>query len=68
MALESLTLGVLGKLSLWQALEQVESDYPELASADLDRLIARAEAQHATLEQQRLAAGKRALANCGHPR
>jgi hypothetical protein len=62
MALESLTLGVLGKLSLWRALEQVEGEYPELASVDLDGLIARAEAQHGTLEQQRLAAGRRALA------
>jgi hypothetical protein len=63
MALESLTLGVAGKLSLWQALEQVKGDYPELASADLDGLIARAQAQHGKLEQQRLAAGRRALAS-----
>jgi hypothetical protein len=63
MALESLTLGVVGKLSLWQALAQVKSDYPELESTDLDGLIARAQAQHDTLDQQRLAAGKRALAN-----
>jgi hypothetical protein len=65
MALESLTLGVAGKLSLWQALEQVKGDYPALASADLDALIARAQAQHRTLEQQRLAAGRRALASGG---
>jgi hypothetical protein len=65
MALESLTLGVAGKLSLWQALEQVKGDYPALASADLDGLIARAQAQHDTLEQQRLAAGRRALASGG---
>jgi hypothetical protein len=63
MALESLTLGVAGKLSLWQALEQVKGDYPELASVDLDGLIARAQAQHGTLEQQRLAAGRHALAS-----
>lgn len=68
MALESLTLGVAGKLSLWQALEQVKGDYPELTSADLDGLIARAQAQHGTLEQQRLAAGQRALASSGHAR
>jgi hypothetical protein len=68
MALESLTLGVVGKLSLWQALAQVKGDYPKLASTDLDGLIARAQAQHDTLEQQRLAAGKRALANDGHAR
>jgi hypothetical protein len=68
MALESLTLGVVGKLSLWQALAQVKGDYPELASTDLDGLIARARAQHDTLEEQRLAAGKRALANDGRAR
>ncbi len=65
MALEILTLGVVGKLSLWQALEQVKGDYPELVSADLDGLIARAEAQHGTLEQQRLAAGRHALVSDG---
>jgi hypothetical protein len=65
MALESLTLGVLGKLSLWQALAQVEGDYPELESAELEGLIARAQAQHSALEQQRLAAGRRALASGG---
>jgi hypothetical protein len=63
MALETLTLGVVGKLSLWQALEQVKGDYPALASADLEGLIARAQAQHGTLEQQRLAAGRHALAS-----
>jgi hypothetical protein len=62
MALESLTLGVAGKLSLWQVLEQVKGGYPALASADLGNLIARARAQYATLEEQRLAAGRRALA------
>ena len=62
MALESLTLGVLGKLSLWRALEQVKGDYPALAATDLDGLIARAQAQHGTLEEQRRAAGRRALA------
>jgi hypothetical protein len=65
MALESLTLGVEGKGSMWKALKQVASRYPPLASTDLDDLINRAEAQHSALERERLAAGKRALGNDG---
>ena len=61
MALESLTLCVAGKVCLWRALKEVASRYPPLASTDLDELIERAEAQHATLEHERLAAGSRAL-------
>jgi|SRR6202035_260144 len=61
MALESLTLGVGGKLCLWRALKEVEDHYPPLASTDLDGLIARAEAQQSTLEGERLAAGRHAL-------
>jgi hypothetical protein len=63
MALESITLGVTGKLSLWTALKEVEGEYPPLASFDLDRLIERAEAQRDTLEQQRRAAARRALSD-----
>jgi hypothetical protein len=65
MALESLTLGVAGKLCLWRALKEVEGHYPPLASTDLDGLIARAEAQHSTLEGERLAVGRRALSGDG---
>jgi hypothetical protein len=61
LALETMALGVLGKLSLWRALREVRAEHPPLAALDLDALIARAEAQHATLEQERLAAGRRAL-------
>jgi hypothetical protein len=61
MALESLTLGVAGKACLWKALREVEDEYPPLAAADLDSLIARAESQHSTLERERLAASRRAL-------
>lgn len=62
MSLESLTLGVAGKVCLWKALKEVENRYPPLASTDLDALIRRAEAQHAVLEGERLAAGRGALA------
>ncbi len=61
MALESLALGVQGKRSLWVALREVRADHPPLAELDLDALIARAEAQYATLEPERVAAGRRAL-------
>lgn len=65
MALESLTLGVEGKASLWKALKEVAGAYPPLASTNLNELINRAEAQHGTLERERLAAGRRALGNAG---
>ena len=63
MALESLTLGVEGKMALWKALKEVASQYPPLASMNLDELIDRAEAQHSALEPARLAAARRALEN-----
>lgn len=61
MALETLTLGVKGKASLWRVLIEVADDYEPLRSTDLQRLLARAEAQHDTLESERVAAGRKAL-------
>jgi hypothetical protein len=61
LALETLTLGVTGKLALWTALEAVAADHPVLAATDLATLIARARAQRETLEGERLAAAGRAL-------
>ena len=61
MALESMALGVQGKGSLWRALREVRADHPPLADVDLDALVARADAQYATLERERLAAAARAL-------
>jgi hypothetical protein len=61
MALESMALGVQGKLSLWHALHEVRTDHPPLAATDLDALIARAKEQYATLERERLSAARRAL-------
>jgi hypothetical protein len=63
MALESLALGVQGKACLWRSLKQVAGQYPPLASINFDELITRAESQHATLERERMEAGRRALAN-----
>lgn len=62
MALEILALGVQGKRSLWVALREVRTDHPPLADIDLDALILRAERQYATLEPERVTAGRRALA------
>jgi len=61
MALETLTLGVTGKLALWTALEAVAADHPPLAATDLENLIARARSQRESLERERLAAARRAL-------
>jgi hypothetical protein len=62
MALETLALGVLGKLSLWKALHQVADQYPAIRSVDLDHLILRAQSQHDSLERARLTAGAQTLA------
>jgi hypothetical protein len=62
MALESLRLGVEGKLCLWLMLKEVKAQYAELAEVNLDLLAERAAAQRDTLERERIAAGKRALA------
>ena len=65
MAVESLALGVLGKLSMWKALAQVADQHPAITSVDLDELTHRAQTQYDLLERERLAASRRALSN-GH--
>lgn len=61
LALETLSLGVEGKRSLWTALEAIADDYPALRSVDLAALAARAEAQRAALEEQRIVAAREAF-------
>ncbi len=63
MALETLELGVRGKLLLWKALKEIEGEHPPLAAADLDDLIVRAQSQIEALEGERLAAGRLALSD-----
>jgi hypothetical protein len=62
-ALETLTLGILGKRALWRALAMVRSrsDAP-LARLDLEHLERRAETQYAQAEAQRLQAARRVIA------
>ncbi len=51
---------------MWEALREVQSQYPALASTDLEELIARADKQLNALEHERLALGALALANSGN--
>ena len=59
--LESLTIGVNGKLAMWQALAEL-SDDPVLADFDVERFAERAAAQLRDLERNRRAAARLALA------
>jgi hypothetical protein len=59
--LEGLSLGVEGKLSLWQALKLTHGDDPRLRGVDFDALIARARSQRRRLERQRRKAAQEAL-------
>lgn len=60
--LEGLSLGVEGKLSLWRSLKNVADHDSRLATADLDRLVARAQEQREELKLHHLEAGAKALA------
>ena len=62
MEVETLSLGIEGKLALWQSLSQVASTRPALTSFDLPTLMARAVDQRRGLEPHRLEAAAQALA------
>ena len=59
--LEALSLGVRGKLALWDSLLATHGEDPRLAGFDLAKLARRARAQQKTLERLRLAASAEAL-------
>ena len=59
--LEFLGLGILGKLSLWRALDEVASLDARLRGTDFKHLAGRAETQHAQVEQRRLEVGRSVL-------
>jgi hypothetical protein len=61
-ALETLSLGVLGKLKLWRALSQIKISHRRLQQLDFDILIARAQSQHDELEKCRLELARAVLA------
>jgi hypothetical protein len=61
-ALETLSIGVEGKLCMWKALKCVEDAYPSLEGFDLDELISRAQSQRERIEAKRLELAPSALA------
>jgi hypothetical protein len=59
--LETLSLGVEGKLALWKALDHAYGDDPRLEGVDLEALSARARSQRRRIEQRRLDAAREAV-------
>jgi hypothetical protein len=59
--LEALALGIWGKRALWRALAVLSTSDSRLQGLDLDRLITRAESQHARVEEFRLRTAPNAL-------
>jgi len=62
-SLETLGLGIQGKLALWRALETARDRKPELQSLDLGRLMNRALEQLRWVETERLQVARRALSD-----
>ena len=60
-ALETLSLGILGKVALWQALQVATTSHRALRGIDLEHLVSRAQAQHREVERQRIAVAGSAL-------
>lgn len=60
-ALETLALGILGKLALWRALLIVAEKDIRLNGMELEQLVARAQKQHAQVEQWRLSVARSAF-------
>jgi hypothetical protein len=60
-ALEYLQIGIRGKWALWRALEQIVAAEPRLAGVDFRSLAARAEAQEAKVDAERLKLSESAL-------
>lgn len=60
-AIETLSLGIQGKLALWRGLEVIADSVPPLRSLDLSRLQERAENQFHRVEDQRLQVARTAF-------
>jgi hypothetical protein len=59
--LEGLTIGIQGKISLWENLKSIADHDSRLATFDFDTLIERARSQQVGVEQYRVAAAATAL-------
>ena len=64
-ALEFLALGIHGKRALWRALALVAPEDSRLDHLDFEHLAARAETQHAQMEERRLESARMALRPSG---
>ena len=64
--LETLALGIQGKLALWRALAAVADRVPQLQGVDFARLEQRAVQQHQRVEDQRLQSARAALEPARH--
>ena len=60
--LEMLSVGIAGKLALWQSLEQIPGIAQRLPGVDLEQLVVRAQRQRAEVEKHRRAAAREAFA------
>jgi hypothetical protein len=60
-ALETLGLGIQGKLALWRALAATADRLPQLGNLDFDHLQRRATQQHEQVETQRIHVARVAL-------
>ena len=67
MELETLSLGIEGKVSLWRSLNHVADSHPELAEFDLASLVVQGVGQRAGLEPYRLEAAAGALGPAPDP-
>lgn len=61
LALETLSLGVEGKICLWETLRTLAPGDAVIEGVDLDQLVARGQRQRAILELERLSHGGRVL-------
>jgi hypothetical protein len=64
-ALETLALGILGKLALWHALKAIAPGDARVSGVDFDVLAERALAQHSLVEAERLRLARAALRSAG---
>ncbi len=61
--LETLGMGIEGKLCMWKALKLVDDSNPTLQAYDIDELVGRAESQRERIEAKRLEVAPQALAH-----
>jgi len=59
--LETLSMGVEGKVCMWKALKAIQNEVPELADTALDTLIERGQSQRERIESKRQEWAPRAL-------